>query len=138
MFNKLLSREKGQGLVEYALILVLVAIVVIAVLLLLGPQINQAFCRVANVLEPGTCGAITSFNFQVVPSGPGKCKATNISITVSETVDLSGTIDGKSFSASSVTGTQSFSPIDPIACSGSYTVLANGGSKGKITGNYSQ
>ena len=30
-------KEKGQGLVEYALILVLVAIVVIAVLMLLGP-----------------------------------------------------------------------------------------------------
>jgi len=32
-------KEKGQGLVEYALILVLVAIVVIAVLMLLGPII---------------------------------------------------------------------------------------------------
>lgn len=30
-------KEKGQGLVEYALILVLVAVVVIAVLLILGP-----------------------------------------------------------------------------------------------------
>ena len=33
MFNKLRVREEGQGLVEYALILVLVAIVVIAILL---------------------------------------------------------------------------------------------------------
>ena len=32
-----LPREEGQGLVEYALILVLVAIVVIAILLLLRP-----------------------------------------------------------------------------------------------------
>ena len=31
------TREKGQGLAEYALILVLVAIVVLAILLLLGP-----------------------------------------------------------------------------------------------------
>ncbi|MCL5950812.1 MAG: Flp family type IVb pilin, partial [Chloroflexi bacterium] len=34
-----LPREEGQGLVEYALILVLVAVVVIAILTLLGPQI---------------------------------------------------------------------------------------------------
>lgn len=36
-------REKGQGLVEYALILVLVAVVVIAVLLILGPVIGNVF-----------------------------------------------------------------------------------------------
>lgn len=39
-------KEKGQGLVEYALILVLVAIVVIAVLLLLGPIIGNVFSTV--------------------------------------------------------------------------------------------
>jgi pilus assembly protein Flp/PilA len=33
-------KEKGQGLVEYALILVLVAIVVIAALTILGPIIG--------------------------------------------------------------------------------------------------
>jgi pilus assembly protein Flp/PilA len=38
-----LPNEEGQGLVEYALILVLIAIVVIAVLTLLGPQIGQVF-----------------------------------------------------------------------------------------------
>jgi pilus assembly protein Flp/PilA len=36
-------KEKGQGLVEYALILVLVAVVVIAVLTLLGPIIGNVF-----------------------------------------------------------------------------------------------
>lgn len=36
-------RESGQGLVEYALILVLVAIVVIAVLALVGPAIGNVF-----------------------------------------------------------------------------------------------
>ena len=38
-----LPREEGQGLVEYALILVLVAIVVIAILLLLGPVVGNVF-----------------------------------------------------------------------------------------------
>jgi pilus assembly protein Flp/PilA len=36
-------KEKGQGLVEYALILVLVAIVVIVALTALGPIIGDVF-----------------------------------------------------------------------------------------------
>ena len=44
-------REKGQGLVEYALILVLVAIVVLAALLILGPVIGSAFSTVNNSLN---------------------------------------------------------------------------------------
>jgi len=35
--------HRGQGLVEYALILVLVAIVVIVILALLGPAIGNVF-----------------------------------------------------------------------------------------------
>lgn len=46
-----LPREEGQGLVEYALILVLVAIVVIAILALLGPQISNIFSRVTSGLS---------------------------------------------------------------------------------------
>ena len=45
-----LNRENGQGLVEYALVLVLVAIVVIAILTLLGPQIGEVFSNVVNGL----------------------------------------------------------------------------------------
>ncbi len=45
-----LPREEGQGLVEDALILVLVAVVVIAILALLGPQIANVFSRVTNGL----------------------------------------------------------------------------------------
>jgi len=44
-------KEKGQGLVEYALILVLVAIVVIAVLMLLGPIIGNVFSTINNSLS---------------------------------------------------------------------------------------
>ena len=43
-------REKGQGLVEYALILVLVAIVVIAVMMILGPTIGNAFSAINTSL----------------------------------------------------------------------------------------
>ena len=38
-------KEKGQGMVEYALIIVLIAIVVIVVLTVLGTQISTVFSR---------------------------------------------------------------------------------------------
>ncbi len=38
-----LPSEEGQGIVEYALILVLVALVVILILSLLGPAIGNVF-----------------------------------------------------------------------------------------------
>jgi len=44
-------REKGQGLVEYALILVLVAIVVIAILLVLGPVVGNVFSNIVDFLQ---------------------------------------------------------------------------------------
>jgi len=49
-------KEKGQGLVEYALILVLVAIVVIAVLLLLGPIIGNVFSTINSSLSAASGG----------------------------------------------------------------------------------
>ena len=36
-------KEKGQGMVEYALILVLVAVVVIAALSIMGPLVSNVF-----------------------------------------------------------------------------------------------
>ena len=44
------KKEKGQGLVEYALILVLVAIVVIAALTILGPIIGGVFSDINTAL----------------------------------------------------------------------------------------
>ncbi len=46
-----MHRENGQGLVEYALVLVLVAVVVIAILTLLGPQISNVFSRITSGLS---------------------------------------------------------------------------------------
>jgi pilus assembly protein Flp/PilA len=57
--------EAGQGLVEYALILVLVSIVVIGILLVMGPAISQVYCQVVNALEPGSCGVITAHSVTV-------------------------------------------------------------------------
>jgi pilus assembly protein Flp/PilA len=43
-------KEKGQGLVEYAIILALVAIVVIAVMRILGPKIGNTFSTINSEL----------------------------------------------------------------------------------------
>ncbi len=44
------AREEGQGLAEYALILVLIAVVVIAVLTALGGQIQTVFSQITSGL----------------------------------------------------------------------------------------
>jgi pilus assembly protein Flp/PilA len=43
-------RREGQAMVEYALILVLIAVVVIGVLLLLGGQIKSMFSNIVGAL----------------------------------------------------------------------------------------
>jgi pilus assembly protein Flp/PilA len=47
----LLHKEEGQGMVEYALILVLVSIVVIVILLTMGTQIKNVFSNVVAALN---------------------------------------------------------------------------------------
>jgi pilus assembly protein Flp/PilA len=42
--------EDGQGLVEYALILVMVALIVIVILALLGPAIGRIFSNILPLL----------------------------------------------------------------------------------------
>jgi pilus assembly protein Flp/PilA len=41
-------REDGQGLVEYALILVSVAIIIVVILVLLGPAVGNIFSLVVR------------------------------------------------------------------------------------------
>jgi pilus assembly protein Flp/PilA len=40
--------QRGQGLVEYALILVLVAVVVVLILAVLGPSIGNLFSNIVH------------------------------------------------------------------------------------------
>ena len=49
--RNLLIRQEGQGMVEYALILVLVSIVVIVILLTMGGQIKNVFSNVVVALN---------------------------------------------------------------------------------------
>ena len=45
-----LPQRRGQGLVEYALILLFVAVVVVAALMLLGPFVGGLFSQVVGAL----------------------------------------------------------------------------------------
>ena len=47
------KRTNGQAMVEYALILVLIAVVVIGVLLILGGEIKAIFNSIAGALRQG-------------------------------------------------------------------------------------
>ena len=52
MRNKIQQlKQRGQGLVEYALILVLIAIVVILILTFLGNQVNKTFSTVGSAIN---------------------------------------------------------------------------------------
>ncbi len=42
------SGREGQGLIEYSLIIVLIAIVVMIVLLILGPSIGELFSNIVS------------------------------------------------------------------------------------------
>ncbi len=51
MLDRLFRRAaRGQGLVEYALIIALVAVVVIGTLILLGPQMQSIFQNITTIL----------------------------------------------------------------------------------------
>jgi pilus assembly protein Flp/PilA len=49
-FAAQLTSQRGQGMVEYALILVLIAVVVIVVLIVLGNQVQNVFCNISGAM----------------------------------------------------------------------------------------
>ncbi len=50
MINRFMQEEEGQTLVEYGLLVSLIALVVIAVLTLLGSKVKTVFNNAANAL----------------------------------------------------------------------------------------
>ena len=51
LWNRAMEREEGQGLVEYALILALIAVVSIAILQSLGLNVKRVFTSVDSSLS---------------------------------------------------------------------------------------
>lgn len=81
------QREKGQGLVEYALLLVLVAIVVIAILVVLGDQVRTVFAQITYYLQRRS---ITPGLVYTISSASASCQASqnNTRITVNFDVNV--------------------------------------------------
>ena len=81
MDGKQVSSIKGQGLVEYAIILVLVATVVVIVLAILGPAIGNIF---SYIMDPFGEGGVLPPDDGDLPGGdddpghdsPGECYST--------------------------------------------------------------
>ena len=80
-FNR---KEKGQGLVEYALILVLIAIVVIVAMQVLGDKVSDTFDTVNSglttdagggetVVTNESCSAAVSGAYATGPEHPRDC-----------------------------------------------------------------
>ena len=57
--NWLKNEESGQGMVEYGLIIALIAVGVIAALIILGPKIAQIFTDVGDSI-PATSSTTTT------------------------------------------------------------------------------
>jgi pilus assembly protein Flp/PilA len=113
--------EEGQGLVEYALILVLVAIVVIAILLQLGPVVGNVFSNVVAALTTagsgGGSGPITSVGASW--NGP----IVNVNVTVSEPTTVSVSV----IQGSGTTAPPSKSCTPGAPCTFNITSPSNGG-----------
>ena len=122
---KNIEREEGQGLVEYALILVLVAVIVIIILTILGSAVTLVFARVVGGLNgdviddgavyltsastvsgSGTCsGTLSDFKYVVLDSNGDMIKdgTANAQLWVNGSFvgNVSGTADGTGIATSS-------------------------------------
>lgn len=135
---KIPQREEGQGLVEYALLLVLVAIVIIAVLTLLGSQVMVVFAKITaglngQVITGQGIEAVITGHDSNIKSGTGGCQGTisNVSIvgledggilkdgSVSFKVFADGTQQGSTYSVTTdSSGNATYSGSIPISSTG--------------------
>ena len=119
------KREQGQGLVEYALILVLIAVTVIMVISLLGTRVQGAFENVVTAMGGGTVGAVTATRL-----GDGNANDVNVNITVigTQTVTVFDSQSGKSQTATCTNAcTVTMTGVGQLA--GTLTITANSHSR---------
>ncbi|MGC9357290.1 MAG: hypothetical protein ACP5GX_05465 [Anaerolineae bacterium] len=123
--KKLFSRRKGQGLVEYALILVLIAIVVVVILRLLGGQANLVFARILIGLRyPGDYhGEPIDASLGTVTAGPGFDGP-----TVTASVSLPPGVSASTCVQISVSGGES-----TLHCGSDHTMTLEGPGSGSVT-----
>jgi len=110
------NREKGQGLVEYALLLVLVAIVVIGILSMLGSRVSLIYGTVACALDG---------NSDIIQASIDDGSTMNISVTVRRdtTISISGDVSG----GGACTAPSCDFSIGSVPAHGSLTITASQG-----------
>lgn len=143
-------REKGQGLVEYALILVLVSITVIVILSFLGDSVGRVFQTVDAALNgqaitgTGTEYIVGSFSAST-SGGPAICTVTVASVSVTrfengepaaagQSVSISASATGGgAVSGSGTTNSNGVATIGPLTmsgnCAGTVTITAGSSSR---------
>jgi pilus assembly protein Flp/PilA len=122
MIKKILTGEKGQGLVEYALILVLVAIVVMIILALLGPAIGNVFSNiVAAIGNPGGGASI----YNVGPATQAGPIVTVVFQRASTSINVSASATSGSASVS-CSGTSCTCTVTGAGSSGTVTISGGG------------
>jgi len=80
--NKLFSnkkQEKGQGLVEYAIILALIAIVVVGTMTVLGKKVNNSLNNVSTALDGKIGSGPLKWGTDVFYNNPQVCAAAGVS-----------------------------------------------------------
>ena len=131
MNSKKQSNSSGQGLVEYALVLVLVAVVVIGILTILGPQIGNVFSRVTAGLD-GSNGGGAGGSQPVIVKVENVTRVGNtvtMTITVTETTSVNLSASGASSPPPTICDTVCVASIVVVAIpSGTVTASAPGNS----------
>lgn len=149
------KQEEGQGLVEYALLIVLVAIVIVVVLALMGRAVTAVYAQVYAGLNgqalsgSGTEYVVTGVDVNV-SGGGGFCNVTvggsvvvfqdgqlgEAGLPVSGTASWSGGTGGSVSGTTNNSGTASVSGAGGNSdCSGNATIEVGGNSKTVNFGN---
>lgn len=111
-----LRDQRGQGLVEYALILVLIAVVVIVILAILGPAVGNVFSSIVLAIDPLSLLPgihVTNVSWAGMGSSVTVTIASEDGSPITGTTTVTGSCDGASVSGSGTGGSVS------VSCSGS-------------------
>ena len=84
-------REAGQGLIEYALILTLIGMVVIAVLAIMGPAIGNVYTDVLAMLAPSSVNGMAPTPTVSPPAAPTPAPQWTFCATEHDYCSFSGT-----------------------------------------------
>jgi pilus assembly protein Flp/PilA len=119
------AAEKGQGLVEYAFILALVAVVVIAILLTLGPVVGNVFSKIHTALfGPNSGGGQINAITTVTAIRQGGGNSLNVTVTVAVSTNTTITLSDSNNAINSA---------NPQACSATCTFQVQTANAGTVT-----